>query len=145
MRLAWSVMRHLYRRPVVCDVPPSSLVYALCYGNWHKLHNLVKLRRAYYRHDLTVDAYPSELRVDPASVCNLHCPLCPTGTREVDRGPGFLSVETFRRILDKFGDHLLYVHLWVWGEPLLNKSLADLVAQAENRRVGTEISTNLSV
>ena len=56
-----------------------------------------------------------------------------------------MSVERFAQVLDQFGCHALIVQLWVWGEPLMNRQIAQLVAMAERRGIATEISTNLSL
>jgi MoaA/NifB/PqqE/SkfB family radical SAM enzyme len=79
------------------------------------------------------------------SACNLHCPLCPTGANEFDRPRNVMPESVYRSILDELGEYLFYVRMYIWGEPLLNKNLWQLVALSEERGIGTEISTNLSV
>jgi MoaA/NifB/PqqE/SkfB family radical SAM enzyme len=56
-----------------------------------------------------------------------------------------MSLERFAQVLDTFGGRALIVQLWVWGEPLMNRQIAQLVAMAERRGIATEISTNFSL
>lgn len=143
-RLAWWLTRYLYRAPVFGDVPRSRWLYLAWYATPHKLANSLRARHAYRARALVVNAYPTAPRVDPTSVCNLHCPLCPTGAGETGRGRGRMSVETYERVLDIFAEHAFCIHLWAWGEPLLHSDLWRMVAMNSARGVGTEISTHLS-
>jgi radical SAM protein with 4Fe4S-binding SPASM domain len=56
-----------------------------------------------------------------------------------------LSIDTFERVLAEFKRYIFLVHLWVWGEPLLNKGLWRMVELAEAAGVGTEVNTNFSL
>jgi len=144
-RLAWLITRNGYRQPIVADVPRSRLLHFAWYGTRKKFLNYMVLRRAYRKGQLQVPGFPAALRIDPSSACNLRCPLCPTGVGETDRGSGVLSTNTFRQILDQFGDYVFILHLWGWGEPLLNNRLWTLVEMAAARRIGTEVSSHLSI
>jgi MoaA/NifB/PqqE/SkfB family radical SAM enzyme len=56
-----------------------------------------------------------------------------------------MSLETFKRIYDEIGEYLYELHLYNWGEPLLNRSIVEMVEYA--REVYTPkiiISSNLS-
>lgn len=143
--IAWFLTRRAYARPVTADVPLSKWLVAASYATAPKVANFLRGKVDYYLRRTHVRALPYSLRVDPASACNLHCPLCPTGTGEIDRKHSVLSVETLRQVLDQFGDHALIVQLWVWGEPLLNRRIADLIELTQSRGIATEISTNLSL
>lgn len=86
--------------------------------------------------------YPSHLTVDVTNVCNLKCPLCPTGVGAPGRGKGMMSLAFFEKIIDEMGKYLLSVDLFNWGDPLLNKEIFDMVAYAHRRAIVTSISTN---
>ena len=90
-------------------------------------------------------ARPFTCYVDIASTCNLRCPLCPTGQRRKGRKGEIMSMEVFRRALDQLGPFLYDVHLYNWGEPLLNPRVAEMVALAHARGIGTCISSNGNV
>jgi radical SAM protein with 4Fe4S-binding SPASM domain len=85
---------------------------------------------------------PPLLQVEPTNVCNLKCPLCPTGAGAMKRKKGFMSVDTFRRIIDELGDVLLAAYLFCWGEPFLNRELPTMIGMCTNHNIRTLSSTN---
>lgn len=77
------------------------------------------------------------LIVDPASHCNLRCPFCPTGHRDLisqtGRYQGPMSLELFKKIigdLKDFPDKLRVLRLYKEGEPLMNRNFAEMVSYA---------------
>lgn len=143
--LAWLITARRYALPVVADTPKSGWMFAMRYGTIRKLVNYWAVARDYRRKRVQVGGSPCTIRVDPASACNLRCPLCPTGAGEIGRDRTFMSLDVFEQIMTEFGPRAFLVHLWVWGEPLLHRDLWRMVACATAHGVGTEISTNLSV
>jgi len=87
-------------------------------------------------------ALPPAVQIEPTNVCNLQCPLCPTGTGASGRAKGFMSYETFRRIMEEIGDTLLFAILYGWGEPFLNKALPRMIEDCTRRNICTLTSTN---
>ena len=116
----------------------------LKHGTPRKYANLVhaeierKLRR------VQVNSLPYLLIIDPCNYCNLRCPLCPTGTGSLDRPQKMLSLEHFKQYFDPVADHLFEAYMHNWGESLLNKNVFDMIAYAQSRNVGTNLSSNLS-
>ncbi|MGQ9627416.1 MAG: radical SAM/SPASM domain-containing protein [Anaerolineae bacterium] len=92
-----------------------------------------------------VYGYPFLLTLDPSSVCQLHCPFCPTGLREGHRARTLMSLEFFKRIMDELGLYLFRLDLYNWGEPLLNKHFVDMVRYAKQSNIWVCTSTNLSL
>ncbi|HUG70171.1 MAG TPA: radical SAM protein [Pirellulaceae bacterium] len=95
------------------------------------------------------DIKPYDYQIDVSGVCNLRCLACPRSDR-FERHPskGYMSVETFRQVLDKIlrEDPLVgNVQLYQWGEPLLNPQLPEIIHAANDRGVKTAISSNMSV
>ncbi len=87
---------------------------------------------------------PSKISVESGNVCELRCPLCPTGQRDGSASKGMLSLETFEKILDQLAPELITVRLYNWGEPLLNPDLVRLCELAYARRVSVKLSTHLN-
>lgn len=87
-------------------------------------------------------ALPPTLQIEPTNLCTLKCPLCPTGSGSMKRPPGFMSRETFARIMDELGDTLLCVFLYGWGEPFLHRELLPMIKMCTNRNIRTEVPTN---
>ena len=85
---------------------------------------------------------PSVLTIEPTNICNLRCPLCTTGSGEMTRENGKMSLETFNNILDKMGDDLFYLLLYHQGEPYINKCFLKFVEMAKAKNIYTTTSTN---
>lgn len=101
-----------------------------------------------------VESRPFVLLLDPASVCQLQCPMCPTGLenagkvghgRSAYRPRGLLGRELFDALLDELGDTLFFVHLYNWGEPLLNPDLTYFIRELVRRDIAVDTNTNLSL
>ena len=113
------------------------------------LHRITfRLANYYFTHFLLlrrkdrVFGYPSHLTVDVTNVCNLRCPLCPTGVGAPGRGKGSMSLATFKKIVDEMGKYLISIDLFNWGEPLLNPDVYEMIAYAHKRGIVTSISSN---
>jgi len=85
---------------------------------------------------------PLHMQFEMASTCNLRCPVCPTGRREVKRGAPVLDPALFERVLDEVGPYLLTASLWAWGEPLLHPRLDEILRLAGRYPMTTLLSTN---
>lgn len=80
---------------------------------------------------------PFVLIVDPASHCNLQCPFCPTGHRDLialnGRYQGPMSLELFKKIIGDLNDFpgmIRVLRLYKEGEPLMNRHFAEMVSVA---------------
>jgi radical SAM protein with 4Fe4S-binding SPASM domain len=91
-----------------------------------------------------VVGYPLELVMDPSDICNLHCPLCPTGQGRSDRSKGKMSFANFKRTVDELGSYLYRIDLHNWGEPLLNPDLFKMIAYAHAYGIEVRVSSNLN-
>jgi radical SAM protein with 4Fe4S-binding SPASM domain len=87
-------------------------------------------------------SYPITLMVEPTNICNLKCPLCPTGAGLIKRDKGFLKFEDFKKVLDEVGDYIIHLRLWNWGEPLLNKEVFKMISYAKRKKIFVNLSTN---
>jgi radical SAM protein with 4Fe4S-binding SPASM domain len=92
-----------------------------------------------------VYGYPPRISIETGNICNLRCPLCPTGQRDSGVDRGFITLDNFKRIVDELGGYLTLLRLYNWGEPLLNKDLLSMIHYAVERGIATTISTNLSI
>jgi radical SAM protein with 4Fe4S-binding SPASM domain len=87
---------------------------------------------------------PTKITVESGNVCELRCPLCPTGQRDRSATKGLLPYETFQKLMDQVGKDLITIRLYNWGEPLLNKDLVRMCELAYRRRVSVKISSHLN-
>lgn len=109
------------------------------YWNWAIANASMALRTSRLR------ARPLKLTFDPTNLCQLECPLCPTGLRIQTRGGGRADLQLFERLMDEVGDYLFFIDFYNWGEPLLNKNLEAMLRLAAHKKIVTFISSNLSL
>jgi radical SAM protein with 4Fe4S-binding SPASM domain len=90
---------------------------------------------------------PFILGIEPGNICNLHCPLCPTGKNESGVTKGFIKFELFKEIIDQLKDSLTTINLYNWGEPLLNKEFISIITYTKqlNKDIRICTSTNLNI
>jgi radical SAM protein with 4Fe4S-binding SPASM domain len=87
---------------------------------------------------------PTKITVESGNVCNLRCPLCPTGQGDKSAQKGMMPFETFEKLMDQAGRDLITIRLYNWGEPLLNKDLVRMCELAYQRRVSVKLSSHLN-
>ncbi len=111
-----------------------------------RIWNLVKVFSSMYISRLTrrqlIWGLPPILMVEPTNICNLQCPMCPSGNGDMRRDRGKLGLAEFKNLLDQVGPYIAQVQLWNQGEPFINKSFLDFVAYANSKGVMTQTSTN---
>jgi radical SAM protein with 4Fe4S-binding SPASM domain len=90
------------------------------------------------------DYMPHRLIVETSSVCNLRCPMCLTSHR-IEIPSGHMKLDTFQKVIDQAACHVNLVDLSHRGEPLANRSLPEMIAYADEKRVATRLSTNATV
>ena len=79
--------------------------------------------------------YPISIMIEPISRCNLRCPLCPIGARELKRDLGVMSLENFKLVLDNVGRYVKVIALWNQGEPTINDHLPEMISEATKRGI----------
>jgi radical SAM protein with 4Fe4S-binding SPASM domain len=85
--------------------------------------------------------HPTHLMVEPSTLCNLRCSLCPI-TSGLERPQGNMSLDLFKKILDEVGPWAFTLQLWDWGEPFMNKQIFDMIAYAKGKGVKVITSSN---
>ena len=84
-----------------------------------------------------VGEFPLHLDIEATCSCNLRCPFCAT-MHEPISGEGFMSFGTFKKIIDEGAEHglcAIKLNSGGRGEPLLNKSLPEMVAYAKSKGI----------
>ncbi len=91
-----------------------------------------------------VFGYPYYVVIEPTNICNLKCPLCPTGQGIGGRPKAKLSYANFKKIIDDLGPYLYSLRLENWGEPLLNEEIFDMISYAKSKKIATSFNTNFT-
>jgi MoaA/NifB/PqqE/SkfB family radical SAM enzyme len=111
-----------------------------------KLRNLVLNERERLSQTERTASMPVTGQIDPSFACNLACPLC---LSEMARQQGYsmpiMKAAELDHILEDYGDYLVRIWLSLWGEPLLNRRLPELIAKCKSREIWVLISSNMSV
>jgi len=115
------------------------------YAKPAKLANIARAEWSMARGDIVSRGRPYVYTIDTGNVCNLRCPLCPTGAQDLQRPQGMMSLATFEHVLDKIDRWAIEVILHNWGEPFLNPDILPIIRAARSRSVGTTISSHLNL
>ncbi len=86
--------------------------------------------------------YPCLLMVEPTNICNLKCPMCPSGNGEMTRTRGKMNLANYRSVLDELGDYLALILFWNQGEPFINSAFPEMITYAKSKGIPTMTSTN---
>ncbi|MEE9584525.1 MAG: hypothetical protein V3W51_03500, partial [Candidatus Brocadiales bacterium] len=50
--------------------------------------------------------YPAKITIESGNICNLRCPLCPTGQNDPSAKKGLMPFETYKKVVDELGGYL---------------------------------------
>jgi len=122
------------------------ILSALKHTTFKKLRNLLRIQfqKIFTKGNVSAGS-PAILVFDPSSVCNLHCPLCPTGQGRTERSKGIADFDNYKKIIDEVGDYLYFAQFTNWGEPIANKDLARMIRYARDKNIETILRTNLTL
>ena len=84
---------------------------------------------------------PEIFAIETILGCNLKCPECAIGGNFVSRKKGWMTFIKFKLIADKIRPYCKYLYLHIWGEPMLNNDIYQMIEYASTF-TRTNISTN---
>nr|WP_321453672.1 radical SAM/SPASM domain-containing protein [uncultured Carboxylicivirga sp.] len=122
---AWAILRILTFKRIVNAL---KTLYIYVYGLLSK--------------KVIIHHQPMALSIEPTSICNLKCPECPTGTNNLKRPRGKMPLEKFKQIIDQLPEELMYLNLYVQGEPTMHPNFSEMVSLANQQKLYTSTSTN---
>lgn len=88
---------------------------------------------------------PPALMIEATNICNLKCPLCPSGNDSLKRERGMMPLSLFRDIVDQSADRVGMLILWNQGESFLNPDFYAMIEYASSKKLYTMSSTNASL
>lgn len=116
----------------------------LAHSTPRKLVNLLWTEAEYRLGATKVRGRPYILIVDPTNICNLRCPLCPTGANQQGRRKQLMKFETFTRVIDELAPYAYEVNLHNWGESILHPHVFDMIEYARERNLATNMSAHFN-
>lgn len=117
--------------------------FAQC-TTFRKLANLLTTRTQRWLHTSRVTGMPTSYFIDPINICNLRCPLCPTGRGILARPRGQLALDSLKKIVDEIAPYAYRVELYNWGEPLLHPDIFEIIEYSSQHRITVGLSSNLN-
>ena len=114
------------------------------YFSWKKLFNVLRVEAQLRMGRRKVWGSPFEWEIDTTNICQLKCPLCHTGLGTIHRDKGVMHFDLFTKTIDQIKDYCVWLTLYSWGEPFLNRRIHEFVAYAHQKKIATIISTNLN-
>ena len=116
---------------------------------WKRVINYLLNSASYAFSLLTGKAFvwgmPGAIMIEPTNICNLKCPMCPSGNGSLKRAKGYMDFELFKKVIDEVSEYAFMVILWNQGEPFLNKDMVKMINYAHSKRMYTLVSTNANI
>ncbi len=112
----------------------------LRYGTFRKYVNLAQAYTAYLQNKVNTSSMPSFLKVEISRHCEVNCLYCYQSKEHV-----FYPLDTFKQLINQLKKYVFIVSLYDIGEPLHNPQLFEYIHYAHQNRIGTVISSSLSI
>jgi len=112
------------------------------YFSFKKFFNLCRAFFCFLVGREKIPTMPAFLKAEVSRKCEMGCPLCWAYAKKEER---FYPLDKFKRLIDLFSPWIFEVSLYDIGEPLWCENLNDYIRYAHQKRVGTSISTSLSL
>jgi MoaA/NifB/PqqE/SkfB family radical SAM enzyme len=87
---------------------------------------------------------PRTFSIEPILSCNLRCPECHIGGGRIERRGRPMTFQKYKILADRIQPFATYVNLHLWGEPLLNKDIFEMIRYTA-RFATVNISTNANL
>jgi MoaA/NifB/PqqE/SkfB family radical SAM enzyme len=107
-----------------------------------KRRNLFRSGVNLLRRRLRPWSMPLHMQFELTNYCGLRCPMCPTGSRKLERPPRAMELGLLERLMAEVGPYLLTATLWGWGESLLHPRLFEALTAVRKYPVVSLLSTN---
>lgn len=82
--------------------------------------------------------------IEPTNFCNYKCSFCPIN-RGLQRKKGYMSMETFKTIVDQIKGKKDYIYMNFAGEPTMNRNIWKFARYARDQGIKSMVSTNGSL
>ena len=114
------------------------------YFSWRKLFNFIRVETQLRFTRRVIWGNPYEWEIDTTNICQLKCPLCHTGKGTIHRDQGVMDFDLFTKVVDQIKSSCMWLTLYSWGEPFLNRRIHEYIEYAHNKNIATIISSNLN-
>lgn len=101
----------------------------------------MRLFWSFKRKKTTLSYKPIRLWIEPTSICNLRCIMCPNKDLKKEE-KGYMDMELFKKVIDEASGFIFDIYLHHRGESLLHPKLSDMISYAHEKGVTTKLHTN---
>lgn len=84
---------------------------------------------------------PNRIWIEPTSVCNLECVMCPQ-SMEQEFHKGFMDFNLYKKLIDEVKHYAYDINLFHRGESTAHPKIADMIAYAKEAGLYTRMHTN---
>jgi radical SAM protein with 4Fe4S-binding SPASM domain len=105
------------------------------------LSNCLKSIYNYKRRKINISNLPTLLWIEPTNKCNLKCVMCPNIQIPKDM-LGFMSWDTYKRVIDEAREFASSIYLLLAGESLLHKDIYKMIRYAKGNNIRPLLNTN---
>ncbi len=117
-----------------------------CYLSFSKIYNLSKVNISFLLSIVlkknVVWGFPFRVGIEPVNFCNLSCPECDCGTKQLQRKPAILDTTEYKKFIWSNHKKIIAIQLFGQGEPFLHPELPNLIHIAHQHKLYTSTSTN---
>jgi radical SAM protein with 4Fe4S-binding SPASM domain len=86
--------------------------------------------------------FPDVIDIELTNKCNLTCPMCPTGRKELTRKRGGMSKRIYSLIMNELDKTKTPVRFVRWGEPMMHPDFWAYIAVAKEIGLMVHVNTN---
>jgi len=106
---------------------------------FRKVYDSEKYKNVLKNRD-NVSPFPQLVDVELTNHCNLSCIFC--GQQTMKRPKGFMTRETFKKVVDECAIHKTPIRFIRWGEPFLHKNIIDFARYIKDNDLWLHITSN---
>jgi radical SAM protein with 4Fe4S-binding SPASM domain len=139
IRKSSKALKALVTRKMLIEA--DSIPYAFNDVPLKKILNWICVEAAIHTKSKSPWGWPTHLQIEPATLCNLKCALCPV-TEGMNRPTGLMDFDVFRKLIDEVGDYVFVAFMWDWGEPFVNPAIYKMISYAKQQGIKLVSSTN---
>lgn len=108
------------------------------------LNYFLSLAQYHFKHSFLF-SMPIYIIMDVSNICQLRCPLCPTGQGLEGREKKNMSFGLFKKNIDELAAYAYGLDLHNCGEPFFNPDIFKMISYAVGKGLLTNISTNFQI
>ncbi len=119
-------------------------------GSAKKTFNILKSKlNIKFRMTCGLNFYPTQISIEPTTICNYACPACYHGLTDLEGSPGgtrpkYIDFKSFKNLIDEISDYTWYLNLVGEGESFLHPQIYEMINYASSKGIFVSSESNAS-